>query len=264
MSGANSLSGVVARELSGLMGTEEVPHDQDTVATGAEADEIPGSVRGMAREAADAGGGGWGCASARSGATWTATRTRGWTGWRTRAWAKSRHDAPRSMRWCATEALYRERYDGWNVAHFYSFYRRRHGGERSYTWVKTTLQRAGLVAKAPGRGKPPPAPRACAACGDDAAPGRLDPRVGAGCALGPHHHARRCDIGALLDVLRRRGGHRIELSGHGRGHRTVGAAVEPVHRPRLALLDHARGRRQGRPGPSDAVRACDAPARRGR
>ena len=52
-----------------------------------------------------------------------------------------------------TEALYRERYDGWNVAHFYSFYRRRHGGERSYTWVKTTLQRAGLVAKAPGRGK---------------------------------------------------------------------------------------------------------------
>ena len=35
LSGANSLSGVVARELSGLMGTEEVPHDQDTVATGA-------------------------------------------------------------------------------------------------------------------------------------------------------------------------------------------------------------------------------------
>ena len=45
-----------------------------------------------------------------------------------------------------TEALYRERYDGWTVAHFYSFYRRRHAGERSYTWVKNTLQRAGLVA----------------------------------------------------------------------------------------------------------------------
>ena len=52
-----------------------------------------------------------------------------------------------------TETLYRERYDGWNVAHFYSFYRRRHGGGRSYTWVKNTLQRAGLVAKAPARGK---------------------------------------------------------------------------------------------------------------
>ena len=52
-----------------------------------------------------------------------------------------------------TEALYRERYDGWNVKHFYSFYGRRHAGTRSYTWVKTTLQRGGLVAKAPGRGK---------------------------------------------------------------------------------------------------------------
>ena len=52
-----------------------------------------------------------------------------------------------------TETLYRERYDGWNVKHFYSFYRREHAGVRSYTWVKNTLQRAGLVAKAPGRGK---------------------------------------------------------------------------------------------------------------
>lgn len=51
------------------------------------------------------------------------------------------------------EALYRERYDGWNVKHFYSFYRRRHDGGRSYSWVKKQLQRAGLVARAPGRGK---------------------------------------------------------------------------------------------------------------
>ena len=33
VSGANSLSGVVARELSGLMGTEEASHDPDTVVT---------------------------------------------------------------------------------------------------------------------------------------------------------------------------------------------------------------------------------------
>ena len=52
-----------------------------------------------------------------------------------------------------TEALYRERYDGWSVKHFYSFYRREHSGERSYTWVKNTLQRAGLVKRAPARGK---------------------------------------------------------------------------------------------------------------
>ena len=47
------------------------------------------------------------------------------------------------------EALYRERYDGWSVKHFYSFYRREHDGRRSYSWVKRTLQRVGLVRKAP-------------------------------------------------------------------------------------------------------------------
>ena len=52
-----------------------------------------------------------------------------------------------------TETLYRERYEGWNVRHFYRFYRREHQGTRSYTWVKNTLQGAGLVAKAAGRGK---------------------------------------------------------------------------------------------------------------
>ena len=51
-----------------------------------------------------------------------------------------------------TEALYRERYEGWNVKPFHSFYRREHGGRRSSPWVKRTLQRAGLVAKAPGAG----------------------------------------------------------------------------------------------------------------
>ena len=52
-----------------------------------------------------------------------------------------------------TEALYRERYDGWNVKHFYRFYRRAHAGTRSDAWVKNTLQRAALVAKAPARGR---------------------------------------------------------------------------------------------------------------
>ncbi len=51
------------------------------------------------------------------------------------------------------ERLYQRRYQGWNVKHFYSFYRRSHGGNRSYTWVKNKLQAAGLVKKAPGRGK---------------------------------------------------------------------------------------------------------------
>lgn len=49
--------------------------------------------------------------------------------------------------------LYRDRYQGWNVKHFYSFYRRMHAGKRSYSWVKNKLQAAGLIKKARGRGK---------------------------------------------------------------------------------------------------------------
>lgn len=47
---------------------------------------------------------------------------------------------------------YRRRHDGWNVKHFYGWYRRE-GGPRSYSWVKNTLQGAGLVRKGQQRGK---------------------------------------------------------------------------------------------------------------
>ena len=46
---------------------------------------------------------------------------------------------------------YRNRHRGWNVRHFHAWYRR-DGGKRSYTWVKSALQTAGLVARAPRRG----------------------------------------------------------------------------------------------------------------
>ena len=49
-------------------------------------------------------------------------------------------------------ALYNGHYEGWNVRHFHSWYRREHQGGRSYTWVKNELQAAGAVAKAPRRG----------------------------------------------------------------------------------------------------------------
>ncbi len=49
--------------------------------------------------------------------------------------------------------LYRREYPGWNVRHFHSWYRQDHGGTRSYTWAKLLLQAAGVVEKAPGRGK---------------------------------------------------------------------------------------------------------------
>ena len=48
--------------------------------------------------------------------------------------------------------LYSTHYEGWNVKHFHSWYRREHQGTRSYTWVKNTLQGASVVARAPARG----------------------------------------------------------------------------------------------------------------
>jgi transposase len=46
---------------------------------------------------------------------------------------------------------YSSRYRGWNVKHFYSWYSRE-GGKRSYTWVKNTLQKQGLVSKSAKKG----------------------------------------------------------------------------------------------------------------
>jgi transposase len=49
--------------------------------------------------------------------------------------------------------LYRERYRGWNVRHFYETACRGHGVKVSYTFVKQALQGAGLVAKHKARGR---------------------------------------------------------------------------------------------------------------
>jgi transposase len=52
----------------------------------------------------------------------------------------------------ALEALYRERYDSWNIKHFHERYQEHHQGLRSYTWVKQRLQAAGLVKTGKRRG----------------------------------------------------------------------------------------------------------------
>jgi transposase len=52
----------------------------------------------------------------------------------------------------AVVETYRCRHEGWSVKHFYAWYRRE-GGTRSYTWVKNTLQAAGVVKRSAGRGK---------------------------------------------------------------------------------------------------------------
>ena len=52
--------------------------------------------------------------------------------------------------------LYRERYRGWNVAHFTEQIRAQHGIRLSYSWIKAALQGAGLVATHRRRGGPCP------------------------------------------------------------------------------------------------------------
>ena len=51
------------------------------------------------------------------------------------------------------KALYSDRYAGWSVRAFVEQYRLKHGGTRSYTWVNSHLQEAGLV---PRRGQSAP------------------------------------------------------------------------------------------------------------
>jgi len=47
---------------------------------------------------------------------------------------------------------YQRYHAGWNVKHFFAWYRR-DGGQRSYSWVKSRLQQSGLVKREKGRGK---------------------------------------------------------------------------------------------------------------
>jgi len=56
------------------------------------------------------------------------------------------NEALRMMTWYAT------RYTGWTVKHFHERWQAEHGGTRSYSWTKKTLQAAGHVTRAPRRG----------------------------------------------------------------------------------------------------------------
>ena len=104
--------------------------------------------------------------------------------------------------------LYRDRFAGWNVRHFYRFARRDHAGTLSYSFVKLALQEAGLVRKgrARGRHRRRRAPRAC--FGEllhlDGSPSPLAP-PGPGGARDPHHRRRRRhDAPALRPAVARR------------------------------------------------------------
>src|ERR1700674_2232682 len=83
------------------------------------------------------------------------------------------------------ERLYRERYQGFTVKHFHEHLVKDHGFGWGYTWTKLHLQWKGLVAKAPRKGAPlrqaqESQTRAASRAGDDAASGRLAPRLARG------------------------------------------------------------------------------------
>ncbi len=50
-------------------------------------------------------------------------------------------------------ALYKSGFAGWNVAHFHTKYKAECAGARSYSWLKTVLQGAGVVKASKRRGK---------------------------------------------------------------------------------------------------------------
>lgn len=111
------------------------------------------------------------------------------------------HRSPRWVKPADLEPLlrlYRERYAGFNVRHFCAIARREHGLAWSYSFVRQTLQRAGLVKKRRARGRhflrrPP---RAC--FGEML---HLDGSHHAWLALQPEQ--RQCLIAVVDDATRR-------------------------------------------------------------
>ncbi len=49
--------------------------------------------------------------------------------------------------------IYKEKYSDFNVRHFYRWYQQEHEGKRSYSWVKDTLQKKGLVQQGQAKGQ---------------------------------------------------------------------------------------------------------------
>ena len=141
---------------------------------------------------------------------------------------------------------YKSGFAGWNVAHFHSKYRSEFKGTRSYSWVKTVLQGAGLVKAAKRRGKHrikrERAPLAGMMVHQDASthrwvPGQVwDLVVTLDDATGEHTSMFFCD----------QEGTASSFHGLGQTDCALRPVRQPVHRPRQPLLPHAAGRRQGR------------------
>ena len=144
---------------------------------------------------------------------------------------------------------YRNRHQGWNVKHYYAWYKRE-GGSRSTTWVKNTLQQAGVVKKAHPRGvhrkRRERAPW----------PGMMRHQDGsqhqwiAGqywdliVTMDDPTHEHDSMFFCAQPACCRQGRHTEPLSWCTGSDRAPGPVLLVVHRPRESLLAHARGGRE--------------------
>ena len=160
--------------------------------------------------------------------------------------------------------LYREHYAGFNVRHFHQIARREHGVTVSYSFVKHTLQAAGLVTKhrARGRHRRRREPRAC--LGEML---HLDGSVHAWLALAPD--ARPCLILVSDDATKRvfsaalfpSETTRAVMHESRRGVADRGAADGALYRSRALGLSHPEGQGARRQAPADASRPRLGPTR---
>src|SRR5580658_1268286 len=104
--------------------------------------------------------------------------------------------------------------------------------------------------------RPPAQAASSSAAGNDAASGRVAPRVaGRGPAARSGGHDGRCHERDLLSVSGRGRRHCVNVPSAAGGVRTTRPAAEPVYGSRQSLLSHRRRRRQGGSRPADPGRA---------
>ena len=149
---------------------------------------------------------------------------------------------------------YRGRHQGWSAKHFYAWYRK-DGGARSYTWVKSRLQEAALVAKAKARG---------------AHRKRRERSPWPGLMIhqdGSTHEwiaGQKWDLIVTMDdatnehysmFFVEEEGTMSSLQGGAGSHRIAGTLLELLLRPGQPLLAYAGSRWQGGQAAPDAIRA---------
>ena len=151
---------------------------------------------------------------------------------------------------------YRNRYAGWNVRHFHAHYLRG-GGARDYTWVKSRPQEAGLVSRAPRRGAYRKRRGAIALARHDLCIRTAAATSGSPDRSGISSSPWTTPLASITPCS----------SSTRKAPRAVSRAsgmlswlgvVWLPHTDRGATTGTPRGRRQGRPDPSDPVRTGDA------